>query len=430
MARILYTFVYFLALPVIVLRLWVRGIKLPSYRKRMCERFGSIDERQTERLNKKTVWIHTVSVGEFIAAKPLIDKLLSHAELAIVITTTTPTGSQQVVNCYGSKVYHCYAPYDLPFFIRRFLKKTQPAIAIFVETELWPNTVFCCQQKNIPTLLINARLSEKSAKGYDRFSSLTRPMLDALTAASIQHKQDAQRFYDLGLKKSKSRIVGNIKFDITLAQPTKELAGEIKASYSNAGKRKIFIAASTHPGEDEIILDAISTIKKKHPNLLLMLVPRHPDRFNDVFNLCEQRGLKTLRRSENPIMSDPCDVVLCDTMGELGMLYGVSDIAFIGGSLVPNGGHNAIEAAAWAVPLLGGPSQFNFFDISKQFDEAGALTIVANARELSTHLALLLENEKYRQQCGEAALSVVKSNTGALEKTYMLILSYINKFVD
>ena len=418
--RHLYSLLFTLCLPLVLARLWWRGKALPAYRQRWGERFARFTA-PPQTSEHKTVWLHTVSVGEFIAARPLINQLLQK-EYSLVITTMTPTGSERVEAAYGDRVFHVYAPYDIPFLVNRFLNKIQPHLAVFLETELWPNIIHCCQIKNIPTLLANARLSEKSAKGYKKLSWLARPMLRELHCAAIQNQQDAERFYALGLDKNKTQVTGSIKFDITIADYLREDARELKQALSDNGKRKIWIAASTHKGEDEIILDAHTQLVQAKPSTRLILVPRHPDRFDTVHRLCVDKGYNTLRRSKmaKHQAAAPFDILLGDTMGELMLLFGCADIAFVGGSFVSNGGHNTIEPSVWALPVLSGPSQFNFAEISQLLIAAKGLITVHTASELAEQVEKLLQADM-AAKAGEAARQVALQNQGALDRLLKLI---------
>lgn len=443
LSRFIYSGVFTLLLPVILVRLWLRGKQLPAYRQRIKERFGFFhapvyalnnqtdntatsesSNKNSGKNNSKIIWIHTVSVGESIAATPLI-KLLISQNNRVIITCTTPTGSKQITNTFKDSVFHVYAPYDLPYFINRFLHKAKPDTAIFMETELWPNTLACCANKKINTLLINARLSEKSAKGYGRFNNLTREILHNISYAAIQNTTDAERFYALGLDKTKAKITGNIKFDITINPNTKQQAQHIKQQYSLQHQRPIIIAASTHKGEDDIILNAFKRVLNTHSNALLLLVPRHPDRFNDVYQLSQNNHFATVKRSDNPTIDNATQVIIGDTMGELSMLYGAADIAFVGGSLVENGGHNYIEPAAWAVPIISGPSQFNFLDIARELEQSGALTTIDTPQTMAEHICDLLSDNKKREHAGQQGLQYIEKNTGALGKTLEVLERFI-----
>ncbi len=422
--RLMYTLIFYLAIPVILLRLLWRAWRAPAYARRWHERFGFIPELETE---KKVVWFHTVSVGEFLAALPLI-RVLQQSQIQLVITTTTPTGSERVKAALGDSVYHVYAPYDLPDCIARFFARVQPQLLLIMETELWPNTIAACANREIPVLLVNGRLSARSARGYARFGEMTRQMLEQLTCAAIQHVDDAARFNRLGLPAAATAVTGNVKFDLTLSEDLVAQAQILKHQWTLGGERLVWIAASTHQGEDEQILNAFAQVRgsgsEAARKLLLVLVPRHPERFERVGNLCTARGYQLARRSQKTIAAET-DVLLGDTMGELLLLLGASDIAFVGGSLVPTGGHNFMEPAAWQLPLLSGTHVFNFAEASRLLEAAGALRMVENAEALAQEVQLLVGDADERRKRGQAAVGVANANRGAMAKTLAIIEPYL-----
>lgn len=423
--RVIYTGFFYLVIPFILLRLLWRSKAAPAYAQRWAERFGFFPAVAT---TKKVVWLHTVSVGEFLAALPLIRCLQANENVRLVITTTTPTGSERVQATLGDSIVHVYAPYDLPDVLMRFLQRVKPSLYVTMETELWPNTLAACARRNIPTLLVNGRLSEKSACGYARFGALTKPMLQNLSRAAIQNSTDAARFVALGLPDDKAIITGNIKFDLSLRDDLRAQAATLKNQLSNNGQRLVLIAASTHQGEDEIILDAFEQVRASSfvtaCTAVLVLVPRHPERFERVGQLCVSRGFATAKRSELSWNSQS-DILLGNTMGELMLMFGASDIAFVGGSLVPNGGHNFIEPAAWGLPLISGEHLFNFAEVARLLTDAGALTKVNSAQTLADAFIHLLENESLRREAGAAGLQVTLNNRGALDKTLVVIADYL-----
>ncbi|RYY75100.1 MAG: 3-deoxy-D-manno-octulosonic acid transferase [Gammaproteobacteria bacterium] len=421
--RFIYTCIFYLFIPFILLRLLWRAIAAPAYAKRWSERFAFFKPLVSD---KKVVWFHTVSVGEFIAALPLIRKLQARGDLQLVVTTTTPTGSERVRASLGDSVFHAYSPYDLPDVLARFISRVKPSLLLIMETELWPNTLAICAKKNIPSVLVNARMSEKSARGYDKFSLLSRPMLQCLSRALVQNTTDADRFNRIGLPVPNTEVTGNIKFDLSLTEEVREKAAVLKHEWSQGGENIIWIAASTHQGEDEIILDAYAQCIKKSElkNLRLILVPRHPERFSTVTNLCVSRGFVVAKRSEHSVPAHT-QIIIGDTMGELLFMFGASDIAFIGGSLVSNGGHNFIEPAVWRLPILSGTSVFNFAEVARLLGDAGALTLVSSADELAKQVELLVTDADERNRRGAVALQVANENRGALEKT----LAAIEKFL-
>lgn len=422
MVRFFYSILFYLLIPFLLLRLWRRAKKASAYGERIPERFGFFNPPAST--HKKVVWFHTVSVGEFIGAQPLIRWLLQRDDLEVVVTTMTPTGSAQVKASFGDRVFHVYAPYDTPTAVARFLRKVKPSLFITMETELWPNTIAACKARNIPCLLINARLSQKSLRGYQKFSALTRPMVQSLSRVAVQNQDDAARFEVMGLNSEQYQVTGNIKFDLTLTDEVRERASAFRQMINPDNRRKILIAASTHAGEDEIILSAFTCVKKRLPEAVLILVPRHPERFDAVFERCKETEMVVIRRSHHQDVS-ACDILLGDTMGELLMFYGASNVAFVGGSLVANGGHNFIEAAVWGLPLLSGPHLFNFAEVSRLLQQADALTLVEDADSLAQAVEDLLSDLNVAKAMGARALGVAQSNRGALLKTQSMIEAYL-----
>jgi 3-deoxy-D-manno-octulosonic-acid transferase len=408
--------VFFLILPVAFVRLWIRGKSQAAYRKRWAERIGRVDFAASD---KPRLWFHTVSVGEFIATRPLIERYLATGSYRIFITTTTPTGSERVRASFGEQVDHCYLPYDIGIFLSRLIKAVKPCGLVSMETEIWPNLFHACNKNNIPIILGNARLSEKSARGYRRFGRFTQSTLNYLHTAVIQNKEDAQRFRELGLSESKITVSGNIKFDLYIDTATQSEAKILHAQITDNGKHPILIAASTHRGEDEQILAAYTQVKTRVPSLKLILVPRHPERFDEVGLLCEQSQFTVSRRSEQKL--DACDILLGDTMGELLTLLGAADIAFIGGSLIENGGHNYIEPAAWSLPILSGPSYFNFAEVVALLKSEDAINIVRDADDLASKVVHLLEHPDIANAQGARAKAVADLNRGATEQLIQAI---------
>jgi 3-deoxy-D-manno-octulosonic-acid transferase len=418
MPRHLYSVFFYLLMPLILLRLLFRGMAAPNYRKRWLQRFGFFTPPE---LNKDTIWLHAVSVGETLAAVPLVKALQTkYPDHRLLITCMTPTGSERITAAFGDSVDHSYAPYDTPDAVARFLRRVQPKMLIIMETELWPNTVAGCYKRQIPVILANGRLSEKSARGYGRVPGLSAPMLGQLTAVAAQHGDDGARFTELGLSAKNLYITGNIKFDLDLSAEVRQSAEALRQQWSGTTQRPILLAASTHRGEDEIILQAFGLIKQSVDNLLLVLVPRHPERFNQVGDLCREAGYSLARRSSNDSV-EQADILLGDSMGELMTFFGACDIAFVGGSLVTNGGHNMIEPAAWGKPTLSGLSVFNFAEVSRLLAEAGGLSLVEDAAALADATIELIENPEQAQQMGQQAQRVAEANRGALERLLTVI---------
>jgi len=410
------------------LRLLWRGSRAPAYRRRWGERFGFV-ERLADA--QQVIWVHSVSVGETIAAAPMIRRLQKkYPESILLVTTMTPTGSEQVKKIFGNSVEHCYAPYDMPDAIARFLSRTHPAILVIMETELWPNLIHACHRRAIPVVLANARLSAKSAAGYAKVGRLARPMLRELTAIAAQTKADGERFAQLGVGSEALQVTGNIKFDLQLDEALRDKAAALKKQWQGADSRPVWLVASTHRGEDEIILDAFSRVLEQRPEVLLVLVPRHPERFDEVGVLCSEAGYRMQRRSEGQademsVLENSVQIVLGDTMGELLSFCGASDLTFVGGSLVDVGGHNLIEPAAWGVPVLSGPHLFNFTEVSRLLSEAGALAVCSSAVELAEQVVALLADADLHQQMSCAALAVTEANRGALDRLTVLLESQI-----
>ncbi|MDM8565903.1 lipid IV(A) 3-deoxy-D-manno-octulosonic acid transferase [Candidatus Halobeggiatoa sp. HSG11] len=407
--RFIYTLTFYLIVPFLLVYLFWRGFKAPAYWQRWPERFGLFSALPVD----KCLWVHAVSMGEVQAAIPLIQALQDKfPNQSILVTTTTPTGSQRVKEQFGNKVWHVYLPYDLPGPIARFLTRTKPCILILMETELWPNLLHACQ--HIPIVVANARLSVNSAKGYQRIGKLTQQMLNKVTVIAAQTKVDAYRFIQLGIDSSKVQTTGSIKFDNNLSIPDQNW---------NIN-RKVWIAASTHAGEEEIILEVFTKLKQNFKKLLLVLVPRHPERFNQVAKLCEQRGFITTRRTQGDVTTDT-EIYLGDTMGELATLYTIADVAFVGGSLVPIGCHNLLEPAAVGIPVIMGPHVFECSEICRQLLEAQAAKQVTDVKQLHKTVNMYLNNIHLAKKTGNNGRLFVQENQGALQRLLNIIFPLI-----
>lgn len=407
-------------LPWVFFRMWLRGFKLPGYRRRWLERLGQVPLPPLEGV----LWIHAVSVGEAVSAIPLVHRIRAQYPTSpILMTTTTPTGSDRVLAAFkdmlGKQIYHCYLPYDLPWTLRSFFKRIKPKLLVLMETELWPNLLQACHDRNLPVLIANGRLSPSSARRYGRLGGFMQRMVRPIRGVAAQSAIDAQRFQDLGVAQDKIWEMGNIKFDLQLPPYLQEAGAELR---QELGKdRLVWIAASTHEGEEQIVLDTYKELKSNFPALLLLLVPRHPDRFTKVANLCADKGFKVVRRSQKQAATSDTDVFLGDTMGELLLFYAASDIAFVGGSFAMVGGHNLLEPAALGLPVLTGPQLYNFLAISDMLVEAKGATIVKEPRELCYKLKELFEDHHLRQTQGLQAKKVVEQNRGALDRLVKLI---------
>jgi len=400
--------------------LW-RSRRLPDYRKRWGERLGFYPAHLKL---KDSIWIHAVSVGETIAATPLIRALQARYPASpFIITTMTPTGAARVKASFGDTVQHAYLPYDLPGAVRRFLNTVQPRMGIIVETELWPTLLTAAHARQIPLCLLNARLSSQSARGYRCIAPLMRNVLRRFTFIAAHGQADAERFLELGAIPDQITVTGNIKFDLTLPEDLLVKSEMLRKQWGD--NRFIWVAASTHEGEEEIVLAAHHEIRKRYPQALLLLVPRHPDRFEKIAKLCEQQ-FYTVRRSSGGTPNLDTAVFLGDTMGELLLFYGVADVAFVAGSLIPQGGHNVLEAAALHKPILTGPHVFNFTEINALLSAANALLQVHDAAALAEQLMLLIENEQWRTQLGLRAAEVMAANRGALAKQLTLVTQVLD----
>lgn len=410
MNRILYTLLFHLALPLVVVRLLWRARRAPAYSKRIGERFAA----GISDLQPGGIWVHAVSVGESIAAAPMIRELMAqYPHLPITVTCMTPTGSERIKALFGNAVQHCYLPYDLPWAASRFLNRVQPKLAVVMETELWPNHLHQCARRGVPVALANARLSERSARGYARFSRLTEPMLGELSLIAAQTEVEAERFRKLGAREACVQVTGSIKFDLSIDPMLPERAAQLRERWG-ATDRPIWIGASTHTGEDEILLTAHRLLLADRPDALFILVPRHPERFGSVHELCRKQGFATVRRSLDETPRGETQVLLGDTMGELLFLFALADVAFVGGSLVPTGGHNLLEPAALGKPVLTGPHLFNFLDIAAQLRDAGGLVEITTAPELAAEIKSFWNDNGRTEQARAAGLAVLHNNQGAL----------------
>lgn len=422
--RALYRLVLLILRPGVRLRLRLRRRTEPAYGERVGERFG----RLPEEMPRSPVWFHTVSAGETIAAAPLIASLTDEfPDVAFLVTTMTPTGSAQVRKLLGGRVSHCYAPYDFPRAVAAFFDRVQPRLLVLMETELWPNMLRQADTQGVPSLLVNARLSERSAKGYARIGPLTREMLRTLKFLACQYPAHEDRFLALGAVPERTGCFGSVKFDVVLPDDHRDQVAARQAAWQ-IGERPVWIAGSTHPGEEAVLLAAHAGVRERFPDALLILVPRHPSRSDEVASLIEAAGLEHGRTSTGESLAGT-DVVLADSMGELLYLYGLSRVAFLGGSLVPVGGHNPIEAAVCGVPLLMGPETFNFADVVSAFQAAGCLTLVDNEAALRHAVVGCFADPDRTRRAGGRAAEVVAQNRGATERLLTMLRAEIGAVV-
>jgi 3-deoxy-D-manno-octulosonic-acid transferase len=409
--------VVYLLLPYAIGNLIWRGLRYRKYWRRWPERFGFVPRLRGPR----TLWVHAVSVGEVRSAAPLVAALVDrYPNHRVVVTTMTPTGSEQVRELFGERVDHCYVPYDFPDAVRRFFDRVRPEVAVIAETEFWPNIFAECGRRHVPLLLVNGRVSQASLRGYLRVPGIARAMLANADLLCAQTRVDAQRLRNLGAPEHLVHVTGNLKFDVEPPVALRDEARVLRAHWGRA--RPVWIAASTHAGEERKVLDAFAELKCRQPELLLVLVPRHPERFVGVARLCRQRGFATALRSRTPgALPAGTDILVGDTMGELQRLYAAADVAFIGGSLVPHGGQNLLEACAVDVPVVFGPHMFHFEEISAMALERGAARQVLDVRGLVDAVALYFEQPELRRVAGRAAHTLVADNRGALERTLALV---------
>ncbi|MGH8491357.1 MAG: lipid IV(A) 3-deoxy-D-manno-octulosonic acid transferase [Gammaproteobacteria bacterium] len=414
--RRIYTLVLYLLTPLLLVRLALLGVRNRGYWERWRERLGFVPALPAAGTN---LWVHAVSVGEAQAASALVHALRARfPPITIMMTTTTPTGAATVRRLFRDEVRHRYLPFDLPSALTRFIERARPAALVIMETELWPNLLHCCRRARIPVLIANARLSERSFSRYRRWAGSMRGMLAAVTAVAAQSRADAERFIALGAAESRVHVTGNIKFDVTAPGDLQERALRLKQEL--APGRRVWMAASTHEGEEVSVLSAFAVLRQRDPGLLLVLTPRHPERFGKVFDLCHERGFTTARRSV-PSSERP-DVFLADTIGELPLFYALSEVAFVGGSLVASGGHNPLEPAALGIPVVTGPHIFNFTEVYAFLTAAHAAWVVNDADELLSRLLILLADSDLRATAGRRAQAVVAENRGAVDRVMEILM--------
>lgn len=414
--RWIYSLLLILGSPFFVIRLWFKGRKLPGYRARIKERFavfsppnGPID-----------YWFHAVSLGEVNACIPLVDAVFAHTPSAVIaITTMTPTGSARVMKYYADKVFHVYLPYDLPYTVKRFLKRLQPKRAVIMETEIWPNLIHYCHLWGIPILLANARLSEHSFVGYQRLKPVIKPILNKLSLVVAQSDEDGQRFIQLGLSPQCLSILGNIKFDV---EPAKFDNREAKVLQQRWGmQRPVWMVASTHHDEERQILSVYRELKKEYQDLLLLLAPRHPERFDEVACLCQQQGFRVVRRTQSDALEQSCEILIIDCIGELMAFFSVATLAFIGGSLVPIGGHNVLEPISLGIPTLSGHYFANFKAIMEQLMRRDGIIVVENLAQMTVEMKRLLADNSQLVAQAERAKAVLVENKGVIGQYVALI---------
>ena len=408
--RLIYHTLTYMLLPFLILFWFAKSLSNKSYLDRLTQRFGF----GYPKLNSGSIWIHAVSVGEVQASIPLVNELRQHYPYKeIIITTVTPTGSKQVKNIFKDAVRTSYIPFETNFAIKNFFNSIKPSVALIMETEIWPNLYKECGSRGIPLILVSARISEKSLINYKRFLPLFRDTLSHGILIAAQSQIDADRFLALGASKDRTWIMGNIKFDFKLPE---EILTKAKIYRSKIfPRRHIWIAASTHEHEEEIILEAHKNISKKIGNLLLILVPRHPERFAKITQILKEDNWIYSKKSDDQDIPESCQVLLIDTIGELLFFYACSDVAFVGGSLLPVGGHNLLEPAAIGLPIITGAHTFNQKEMTDRLAQVNALRIAHNANSLSSDVIFFLTNTEESKNAGQRGKLIVESNKGAIK---------------
>jgi 3-deoxy-D-manno-octulosonic-acid transferase len=412
--RIVYSAIFYLIIPLVLARLYWRGFKTPHHRLRWNERFALYSEQYPQNV----IWFHAVSVGEVEALFPLVKQVQTqHPTIPILITTMTPTGSARVKAVLGESVSHVYVPYDLPDAVYRFMTCFKPRLAVMIETELWPNLFAHCGKNAIPLYIVNARIAAKSVANYQKMSTLIHPALAQVDLIATQTEDDAERFIAIGAIKDRVKNMGNIKFDVEIAQETIEQGLRLKTELFNS--RFVWLIASTHKDEEAIFLELYPLIKTKIPELLLVIVPRHQQRFTEVKKLCEAQ-FATVMRTSNAVVNAQTDIYVVDSIGELKMFYATADIAFVGGSMVAAGGHNILEAAAVGVPVLFGPFMSNFKDIAEGVLKQQAAIQCQTIEDIEQAVLSLYQQPDYRAELIAKGKAFIRDNQGTVGRICQL----------
>ena len=414
--RIAYALVTYLLMPVYAVYWIMRGVGNRSYRDRFGQRFGFGYPVMTD----GSIWIHAVSVGEVQASVPLVNALAKQfPDRQLLVTTVTPTGAARVNALFGDTVQHCYIPFETPGAVTRFFNAVQPDIALILETEIWPNLYYECGQRDIPLVLVSARISPNSVVTYRRFLPLFRRTLSFGIVIAAQSEIDAERFRLLGASPERTKVTGNIKFDIELAKDLLDRGAEFRRN--NFENRPVWVAASTHDREEEQVLEAHRLVCKQFPKALLVLVPRHSELFASGRNLLHKQGLNFVSRTDDVPCTPETEVYLGDTMGDVPLFYAAANVAFVGGSLVPIGGHNLLEPAALGRPVITGPHLFHTQDIAGKFEKVGASIAVNNAAQLGAAVMELFADEVKAADSGQRVRVIVQQNKGALDRLLKLL---------
>jgi 3-deoxy-D-manno-octulosonic-acid transferase len=417
-----YSLIWLLIIPFALCHFVYQLIKRkPGYTKARLSRYGFTLKQDN---HNNELLIHCASVGEVVAIQNLIEQLLANnPKQGITITTNTTTGADRVELLFANRVEHAYLPYDFPLFIKLFLHRKRPRKVLINEMELWPNLCHQCWRSNIPIFIINGRMSEKSTKTYQKYPSLFQPMFEKITAICAQDQRDYQNYLSLGVSPDKLTLTNNIKFDLTISDQDIALSQTIETNFA-LKQRLLIVAGSTHQPEEQILLDAYLTLVTVYPELLLVIVPRHPQRFEKVHQLLQKQSIKTVLMSEAKPCQPNTQVLLCDQMGKLRSLYTLSDISFVGGSLADRGGHNALEPAAVGVPILMGNSTYNNPAICQALADNGALLTVTDAQQIASACKKWLDNPEQKKYAGEAGKQVLTHNSGAIQKTLEVLALY------
>ena len=416
MLHTVYSLCYRLLLPFALAYLWWSTRRNGASSEGWQQRLGWVPA-----LSEPVIWVHAVSVGETIAAAPLVKALLARRpDVPILVTAMTATGAAQARTLFGDQVHYAYAPFDTPGSVRRFLRRVRPRALVIMETEIWPNMITGVSGRQCPIFLINGRLSAKSARGYQRFGEWTRGLVRRIDWIAAQADEDAGRFREIGARGEVISVTGSVKFDVNITDAVREQSQELREEFQD---RPVWIAASTHEGEDEQLLEAHARVREAFADAVLIIVPRHPQRFDSVANMISQRGFSLARRSAGEPPAAGAPVYLGDTMGELMVMFGAADVAFVGGSLIERGGHNPLEPAAWGMPVITGPHVFNFETVYRQLEEHHGLVRVSDSAGLGEAVARLFSDPDEASRLGTAALETVEANRGALNQVVEGVLA-------
>ncbi len=416
----IYNFIFILILPFILSRLVFKSFREPLYRTSFKERFGFFKGKDSTR---DCIWIHAVSVGEAVAAYPLINNLVKR-NFECIVTSTTPAGKERVQQLLGNRVQTAFVPLDFRGAIKRFISNNNPTALIISETELWPNMIAECQAKKIKILLVNGRMSKSSARTYRNIRFWTKSMFEALDYCGVQTLRHKNRFISLGVKKSNIEVTGNLKFDIALPNIN---SGAVDSARALVGHRTVLLGASTHEGEEDVLLRIFHDLLFLFPNLLLILAPRHMNRISRVYSMALRHGYNPELFSKTDSLSADKKILIIDEMGLLPSIYCCAHVAFVGGSLVPLGGHNMLEGVRAGCPIIMGPFIENIEDIVREFEENGGMSIVNDAPALKTEIKRLMSDSSLRAKMKTAANAILETNKGSLETTETGIVNAINR---